>query len=238
MRQSLSRFCVGALVLSSLEIQAYAADQVASRQAITSALRWFHECMQSTPLGDGVTACQGERSERHEYVYCQPGGLEVDIWTGGHHDRISMTHVALADSLKEVVANLPQRFDGWSGPTSALRVEIAPEELSRIRTMDTDLTDALYKRARSFIKNGDRWAGTSVHYPWVSRGDPQYHVYVTRGGKLETIWVFDIADGSITEYPNFYLDVARRSIPPVAESNLRDGSKWFRVENVPRSLHH
>jgi hypothetical protein len=235
--QSLTQLCVGTLLLSSFEIQIYAADVVARRQAITSALRWFHEWMQSAPLGEGVTTCQGERSERYEYVYCQPTGLEVDIWIGGHNDRISMTHVAIANSLNEVVGNLPKRFDHWSGPTSIVRVEIAPEELSGIRTTDTDLTDSFYKRARSFIKKlpADRWGGASVHYPWVSRGDPQYHVYVTRRGKLETVWVFDIADDSVTEYPNFYLDVARGSIPPVAGTNLRDGSKWFRVEDVPRS---
>jgi hypothetical protein len=134
----------------------------------------------------------------------------------------------------ETVSNLPLRFGGWASPVKRIEVRLTAEEIARARRKDSEMTEVCHTRTMRFVENSSdpRWIGATVYYPWVFEGDPQYHVYVARGGRIETIWVFDIVDGSVSDYANFYFDQARRSIPPVASTNLKDSSRWFHVSVI------
>jgi hypothetical protein len=123
------------------------------------------------------------------------------------------------------------RFDGWSKPTTALRFTLEPSEVLRAPIKDAKLSEAFYERTRQYARD-KRWFGATAYYPWVSRDDPEYDVYVVRDGSIGVIWVYKVADCSVTDYANFYYDPYRRNIPTVAQRNLNNPTLWYRVEKI------
>jgi len=216
-------------VLSPLALPAQRRVQSLDEGAVAGSIRWFHDWRQSVVLGPAATLCRGERSGAYQYLYCDPEGVEIDVTRETPDGSISMLHVSRAESLEQVAASAPRLFKGWSLAEST-RLTIAPERLLAARSRDDNASRLFFQNTRLFVENklDPRWAGADAYYPWVFRGDPTYHVYVVRDGKVSVVWEFDIANGTVQGFPSFHFE--GRSIPEVAAGNLRNRERWFRID--------
>jgi hypothetical protein len=205
-------------------------------ETLSNSLRWFSEWMYRIPPGSGQITCRGERSGAYEFAYCEPARVEIDIWRETTEGGISMIHAFRAESFGQIASNAPNRFGTWSTAEPTL-LKVTPAQISKSRPKDLIASKAFHERTRTFVENTKdaRWAGCTAYYPWVFRGDPTYHVYVARNGSAETIWEFNVVNGSVSPTANFYFDEAHGNLPPVAQENLADPDKWFRTFQITGS---
>jgi hypothetical protein len=202
-------------------------------EIVSNSLRWFSEWMYRIPLGSGQITCRGERSGAYEFLYCEPAQVEIDISRETTDGRISMINAFRAESFDQVASNAPNRFGAWS-TVEPIRLAVTPEQISKSRTKDLIASKAFHERTRAFVENTKdaRWAGSTAYYPWVFRGDPTFHVYIARNGRVETVWEFNIVRGSVSPSANFNFDEAHGNLPSIAQDNLADPNKWFRTSQI------
>jgi len=192
------------------------------REAIRDGLRWYNNWQ--TPLDASDVRCTGGRFERNEFAFCQPGEIEVDIWRNNQSGKVSRIFAhrhTKGGPLPSVI--------GWKKPTDKLEWSFPADELNQAGH-DEEITTRFYQRTVEKARQHAWDEVSSISFPWVSRGDPEYHVYLSDSSrKVIGVLVFYVENGSISEEPNFTLDVPHHSIPPVAARNLADPARWYRV---------
>jgi hypothetical protein len=193
---------------------------------VKHALRWFNVWVSPLPLQPGsVLKCKGKQAPDYVFVYCDPGHVTVGRHLAGEAGM--GTRVLTALTYEENVRN--RTFNGlgdWPKSTRQVAFTINSEEVLAQPSKDAELTKQFYERTRGVMLRPGPLSGAMVLFPWVSRGDPQYHVYIVRKGKVNSIWEYTVINHSVTDYANF---VYYRPLV-VAQRNLRDPSLWYRIE--------
>jgi len=205
----------------------FAGETDDEREAIISGLRWFND-WQTPFLGSDDVKCTGARSGAYQYVFCKPGAVEVDIWrkTVGVGINRVFAHPGFDDGRPSMI------FPGWKAPTSKVQWSFSAAEIVRNRDKDEKATERFFKRTFASVREYGHADVTSIAYPWVLRGDPEYHVYLTHGKRVIGVLAFYVENGTTTEYPNFVFTEAPHPLPRVAQRNIADPRLWFRVVKV------
>jgi hypothetical protein len=196
------------------------------QETVLQALRWFNVWVSPLPL-DAAPAirCKGKRAPDYEFVYCEPGHVTVVRLPAGGSGMA--TRVSTTLTYEDEVRN--RKFNGlgdWPKSTRTLSFTLKPEELLGERVRNAQLTKLFYERTRRTMLRPGPLSGANVYFPWVSRGDPDYHVYVVRRGRVVAICEFGVVGSSVTDYVNFTYN---RPLV-VAQRNLSDQKLWYRIE--------
>jgi hypothetical protein len=66
-------------------------------------------------------------------------------------------------------------------------------------------------------------------FPWVSKSDPAYQVYLTVDGRVESIWEFRVIDSEVQDYKRWVYDRRHHSVPASAQSFSEDPRRWYKL---------
>lgn len=227
------RVLAAALALMSLVGESRLGGEAANseQRVVAHALRWFNQWVAPLPLEAAAEIrCKGKQAPDYEFVFCEPGHVTVVRLPAGGSGMA--TRVSSTLTYEEELRN--RKFNGlgdWPKSTKTLSFTLKPEELLGERVRDARLTKLFYERTRRTMLRPGPLSGTTVYFPWVSRGDPDYHVYVVRRGRVVAICEFGVVASSVTDYVNFTYN---RPLV-VAQGNLSDHTLWYRIEKIPTS---
>lgn len=217
---------------------AIAADRGETYRAVVGgALGWYHRWISPLERSSDEFECRGVAyAQRRAFLYCDPGNVEVTLISDMKPPTMSVLLVVsygrefeeALESFKEMVT---ERFDSPSQLSVAVPASrvfsrpVSPElsEKFMLRTREIFM-DYLERSSRDGKANN-----ASILFPMISRGDPFYHVYVTSGKEVKSIWEFTVHGEEVADFAHWVFDREHHSIPPIASTAVAEESRWFQI---------
>jgi hypothetical protein len=201
------------------------------QQAVANGLRWYFHWMKPLPEGADAMKCRGVEVDDSDFVYCTPGKVTLEL-TNSPRSKANVEFIGSTSDEYPKAVNWFRELHGaqtrQSFETSLRVVDLAPYEI------DEDHSKAWMETTRVLMANTlGPWSHDHhqlrLLFPWVSKGDPAYQVYLTVDGRVESIWEFRVIDGVAQGYKRWVYDQPHHSIPASAQSFSEDPRRWYKV---------
>lgn len=222
-------------LLSFAQIPTPVERHEAVRRVIRHSLGWYDRWREPLGLEDrGATArCTVVWLQSQIFVYCAPFGITIHV-EYSHNSRLMVQYMdqtqrGFQDALTEsrLIGSTDEKPHAQSELTLSYR-EIAECRFDPLRssTARTAVHEHYFRSPAP---------GRVLSYPKVCHGDPFYHVYVSRGGRLTSIREFALLPGKEEVHDNWYYDERRRNLPTRARFALDRKELWYAVEPSPQA---
>ncbi len=226
------------LLMLCANLHSYAEPPSTMHGVLVSDLSWFFHWFTKQPVPSDTLLCRGQRLGDTGRIYCSPVGIEIQLsWDDSNIVRTNVITETLR-SYEQEMAELKRLNDGVV--RSTYHEEIARSEIAEYK-VDLNVSTQWMARTRIYMENTAKLykrhgKDVALRYPKVGKSDPFYHVYLTIGSLVDSIWQFELANGQLEDFAHWTFDRRHNGIPNVAQQFVSDPRRWLRITQLDGGL--
>ena len=197
----------------------------------SSSIAWYVAWFSDSAKQKSQT-CSGYYSDRSYILNCTPENvrLRFDLKNVGSNVQCQVSLIQLDIGVSDLSFNYirtpavgpPWSCDGFPAMEGQFTIKVVPAN----RSNDIDLTKRAHEAALKYLQS---WpTRCEAFFPFVSKGDPFFHVYIACDGILDSIIEFSIWNGQPSDLSHWsYSRHPKRRFPEGADLKLRQPELWF-----------